>query len=101
MPLIDLTLQHGQTLEEARRRLDMTVNELTGKFGAMVQRVEWAPDRNRVKLSGVGFWIEMWVDMQLLHATGDIPMLGRLLGGPLTSGLRQIVQQTFQKKLPP
>lgn len=101
MPLIDLTLQHGQTLEEARRRLEMTVNEMTGKFGPMVQRVEWATDRNRVKLSGIGFWIEMSVDIQALHATGDIPMLGRLLSAPVVSGLRQIVQQTFQKKLPP
>jgi hypothetical protein len=101
MPLIDLTLQHGQTLDEARRRLEMTVNEVTAKFGSMVQRVEWAADRGRVKLSGVGFWIEMSVDIQALHATGDIPMLGRLLSGPLIAGLRQIVQQTFQKKLPP
>jgi hypothetical protein len=101
VPLIDLTLQHGQTLDEARRRLDMTVKEVTGKFGSMVQRVEWAADRSRVKLSGVGFWVEMSVDIQAFHATGDIPMLGRLLSGPLLSGLRQIVQQTFQKNLPP
>ena len=101
MPLIDLTLQHGQTLDEARRRLEMTVTEVTTKFGAMVQRVEWAADRGRVKLSGVGFWIEMSVDGQALHATGDIPILGRLLSGPLMAGLRQIVERTFQKKLPP
>jgi hypothetical protein len=101
MPLIDLTVQHGQTLDEARRRLEMTVSEMTTKFGAMVQRVEWAADRSRVKLSGVGFWIEMSVDVQVLHATGDIPMLGRLLSGPLIAGLRQIVQRTFQKNLPP
>jgi hypothetical protein len=101
MPLIDLTLQHGQTLDEARRRLEMTVNEVTAKFGSMVQRVEWAADRGRVKLSGVGFWIEMSVDIQALHATGDIPILGRLLSGPLIAGLRQIVQRTFQKNLPP
>ena len=101
MPLIDLTLQHGQTLDEARRRLDMMVKEVTSKFGSMVQRVEWAGDRSRVKLSGVGFWVEMSVDIQTFHATGDIPMLGRLLSGPLLAGLKQIVQQTFQKTLPP
>ena len=101
MPLIDLTLQHGRTLDEARRRLEMTVNEVTAKFGSMIQRIEWAADRSRVKLSGAGFWIEMSTDAQVFHATGDIPVLGRLLGGPLISGLRQIVQQTFQKNLPP
>jgi hypothetical protein len=41
----------------------------------------------------------MWVDAQNVHATGDIPILGELLGGPLASGLKQIVQQAFQKKL--
>jgi len=28
MPMIDVTLQHGQTLEEARRRLEIAVNEV-------------------------------------------------------------------------
>jgi len=36
----------------------------------------------------------------LLHATGDIPILGRLLGGQFVSGLKQIVERTFQKQLP-
>jgi hypothetical protein len=61
--------------------------------------VEWAGDRRSVKLEGVGFWVEMWVDAQDVHATGDIPILGELLG-PLGSGLKRILQQTFQKKLP-
>jgi hypothetical protein len=99
MPLIDLTLQHGQSLEEARRRLELAVTEVSSRFGSMVRRAEWAADCSRVKLDGVGFWLEMSVDAQVLHATGDIPMLGRLLGSQFTSGLRQIVERTFQKKL--
>ena len=99
MPLIDLTLHHGQTFEEARQRLALAVTEVSGRFGSLVQRAEWAADRSRVKLDGVGFWLEMSVDAQVLHATGDIPMLGRLLGSQFTSRLRQIVERTFQKKL--
>ncbi len=53
-----------------------------------------------MKLEGVGLWIEMWVDAHAVHATGDVPILGGLLGGPLASGLKQIVLQIFQKKLP-
>jgi hypothetical protein len=101
MPLIDLTLQHGQTLEEARRRLEKAVNEVSARFGSMIRGTEWAPDRSRVKLDGLGFWVEMSVDVQVLHATGDIPILGRLLGGQFVSGLKQIVERTFQKRLPP
>lgn len=101
MPLIDLTVQHGQTFDEARRRLESAVQQVNASFGSMVRRTEWAADRSRVKLEGVGFWVEMSVDAQVLHATGDIPIVGRLLGSPLVSGIRQILERTFQKKLPP
>jgi Putative polyhydroxyalkanoic acid system protein (PHA_gran_rgn) len=100
MPLIDLTVKHGRTLDDARRALETAVQRVTAQFGAMVRRVEWAADRNRVKLDGVGFWVEMWVDAEAVHATGDIPVLAGLFGSQLGSGLKQILQQTFQKKLP-
>ena len=100
MPVINLTVQHGRTLEDARRTLETAVHRVSGQFSALVRRTEWTPDHQRVKLEGVGFWLEMWVDAQAVHATGDIPILGGLLGGSLTEGLKQIVQQTFQKNLP-
>jgi hypothetical protein len=99
MSLIKLSVKHGRTMEEARTRLEMAVAEVSCSFGAMIRQVEWAADRNRVRIDGTGFGIEMWVDAQEVHATGDIPMLGGLLGSPLASGLKQIVQQVFQKKL--
>lgn len=98
--MIDITLQHGRTLEDARRRLEIAVKEVNAQFGSMIQRVDWAVDRSRVKLEGVGFWAEMWVDAQRFHATGDIPILGRLLGSQTMSSLRQIIERTFQKQLP-
>jgi hypothetical protein len=100
MPLISLTIQHHQTLEEARRRLGTSVHEISTKLGVMLRRVEWAADRGRVKLEGVGLWIELWVDASAVHVTGDAPMLSRLLGGSLGSRLKQIVERTFQKQLP-
>jgi hypothetical protein len=100
MPLIDVTLQHGRTLDEARRRLEATVTEARSRLGSMIQRVEWAPDRGRVKVDGIGFWVEMSVDAISLHAVGDIPVLGRLLGGQFAFGFRQIAEHIFQKKLP-
>lgn len=101
MPLINLTVQHGRTREEASRRLEAAVAEVSGRFGALIRSVDWSADRHRVKLDGVGFWVEMWVDAQAVHATGDIPILGGLLGSQFASGLKQIVQQTFQKRLQP
>ena len=100
MPLLNLTVQHGRTLEEARRTLETAVHRVSSQFSTLVRRTEWAPDRQRVKLEGVGFWLEMWVDAQAVHATGDIPILGGLVSGQMVERLKQVVQQTFQKKLP-
>jgi hypothetical protein len=72
---------------------------VSGQFGNLVRRVDWAPDRERVKLEGVGFWVELWVDAQAVHAMGDVPILGQLLGGRFAEGVKQIIQQTFQKTL--
>jgi hypothetical protein len=99
MPVLNLTVQHGRTVEHAQRGLEMAVTRVSRQFGSLVRRVEWAPDRQRVKIEGVGFWAEMWVDALAVHATGDIPILGGLLGGRFGEGLKQIVRQTFQKKL--
>jgi hypothetical protein len=59
MPLISLSVQHGRTQDEARRRLEETVREISARFGAAVRRVEWAANRNRVRLEGVAFWLEL------------------------------------------
>ena len=97
MPLISLTIQHHQAQEEARRRLETAVHEISTQLGSMLRQVEWAADRNRVNLEGVGFWIELWVDAFAVPVTGDAPMLSRQLGGPLRSRLKQIVERIFQK----
>jgi Putative polyhydroxyalkanoic acid system protein (PHA_gran_rgn) len=99
MPIINLSVQHGQSLEEARSRLEAAVHKVMSQFGALVRQVTWSSDHSRVRLDGRGFWLELWVDAQDVHATGDIPLLGALLGRPLASGLKQILQQTFRKQL--
>jgi Putative polyhydroxyalkanoic acid system protein (PHA_gran_rgn) len=99
MSLIHLTVKHNRTLEEARAQLEMAVNEVQTRFGSMVQRVEWSGDRDQVKLFGTGFEVEMRVDPQELHVSADLPFLGGILGGPLVTGLKGIVQQTFHKQL--
>jgi hypothetical protein len=98
--LINLAVQHGQTLNEARRRLEMAVQEIGGKFGTLIRRIEWAENRTRVTLEGVGFWVEVRVDALQVHVTGDILVLGRLLGAPVSSGVRQILERTFGLQLP-
>ena len=55
MSLINLSVKHGLTLDEARSRLEVAVAEVSRSFGPMIQRVEWADDRNRVRIEGTGF----------------------------------------------
>ena len=99
MPLIKLSVQHGRTLEEAQSHLETAVHKVHSQFKTLVRQVAWSADRSRVRLDGVGFWVEMWVDAREVHVTGDIPLLGGLLGGSVGGRLKQIVQQAFQKKL--
>ena len=65
----------------------------------LIRQTVWSPDRSEARLDGRGFWIEMSVDDVLAHVTGDIPILGHLLGGGVSSSVQQIVQKTFQKQL--
>lgn len=99
MSLITLSLKHGQTQDEARHSLETAVNEVKKLFGLLIQHVVWSIDRTQVRIDGSGFWIEMVVDAQSVHATGNIPMLGSLLGRPLSAGLERIMRQTFHKQL--
>jgi hypothetical protein len=100
MSLINLSVRHGQTLPEAQKRLETAVHEIHSRFSALIRQVEWSADRSRVRLDGTGFWVEMWVDAEAVHVSADIPVLGRLLGDSVATGLKQIVQRTFQKTLP-
>jgi hypothetical protein len=99
MPLINISVQHGRSLEEARSHLETAVHKIHSQFGTLVRHVTWSADQSRVRLDGIGFWVELWVDAQEVHATGDIPMLGALLGSSVATGLKQILQQTFRKPL--
>lgn len=101
MPLISLTVKHDRTQEdEARRRLETAVHEISAKFGVMLPRVEWAADRNQVRLEGVGFWIEMWVDALAVHVTGRRSDPGAAARRPTGLATQHIVEETFQKRLP-
>jgi hypothetical protein len=98
MPLINLSLKHGQSLDTAQSQLEKAVRDIQSQFQGLVRQVQWSDDHDWVRLNGTGFWVEMQVDAQDVHVSGDILLLGQLFGGPLTAGLKRIVQQTFQLK---
>jgi hypothetical protein len=74
-----------------------SVERKADRFG--IRHVEWSADRSRVQLVGTGARVDMWVDVREVHVTGDIPALAGLLSGPLTLGVRQILDWAFPKRL--
>ena len=94
MSLLRLSVKHGTTIEEAKRRLEAGVQQAQSMLGVLLQQTTWSDDRQRVKLVGPGAEVEMWVDAQEVHVTGNVPFLGPLLGG-----LKGMLQHTFQQKL--
>ena len=99
MPMFNMSVKHNRTLDEARTVVERSVGEARNQLGPMVQRVEWSADRNRVKMLGTGFVVEIWADPQDIHVEGDLPLLNNLLGGPLGAGLKKVLQQTVERQL--
>jgi hypothetical protein len=100
MSLVNLSIQHGRTFEDARARLETAVDEVRTRFGPLVRAVEWSAGRDAVTIVGNGFTIALRVDPREVHASGDIPILAAFFGDSFQAQLTQIVRQTFEKQLP-
>jgi hypothetical protein len=104
MPLINLSVQHGTTFDDAKQRLAAAVNDVETRFAAVVKTVTWNADRTAVTLTGPGVKVDLKVDADHVHATGDIPLLGNLLGSGvgkrISEGLKGTLQKHFPKGLP-
>ncbi|CAN5907725.1 hypothetical protein BH23PLA1_BH23PLA1_27950 [soil metagenome] len=99
MPLFNVSIEHHRTYEDAKGRLTLAVDQAQEKFGPLIQRVEWSESRDSVELSGAGFLTVIRVDSRSVHATGDAPLLGRLLGSDVAQGIKGILRQVFPKSL--
>jgi hypothetical protein len=100
MSELNLSLKHHRTLEEARARLEETVRDVQTRFGGMIHKVDWSPDRNSVTLAGTGFTGRVWVDAQEVHAVEEVPILGQLFAAPVVASLKGLLEQRFPKQLP-
>lgn len=99
MSLINLSVKHGKTIDQARAQLEQTVQEVTSKFRGFVTNIAWNEDRTAVKMTGTGFTADMRIDVESVHLSCDIPMIGKLLGSPLITGMKSLVEKNFQKRL--
>jgi putative polyhydroxyalkanoate system protein len=100
MSLIELSVKHGCSPAEARERLEKAVAEVTKRFGSLVDRVEWSPDRSGVKIAGSGLSGEVRVDDEQVHAHVELPALLGMFSQQVVTNLKSILQQHFPKQLP-
>lgn len=99
MSLMKFSVKHDKTQEEARQVLQQTVDDVNRHFGLLINKVEWNADRTDVLIDAKGADIHVWIDALEVHLTCDVPLLGKLLGGPVVEKLKGLVQDRFQKKL--
>jgi hypothetical protein len=100
MSLLTLSVKHGQTQEQARMHLERAIDQVRTQYAGMIQRVEWSPDRNAVKLGATGgVVVDLRVDPTDVYVTADLPGLLGMVASPLLVGLRGIVEREF-KQLP-
>jgi hypothetical protein len=59
MPLINLSVQPRRTLERAQGPIETAIGTVHTRFGALVRQVTWSADHRWVRLSGVGFSVEI------------------------------------------
>ena len=104
MPLINLTVKHGATFEEAKKQLSAAVTDVQKQFAAAISKVTWNADHTAVTLTGPGVIVDLKVDPENVHATGDIPLLGALLGSgigqKLSQGIKGVLTRHFPKGIP-
>ncbi len=103
MPLVNVSVKHNTTFDDAKSRLEQAVADVQGKFASVVRNIAWSPDRTAVKLTGPGVIVDLSVDAEHVHATGDVPLLNLLGGGigkRISEGLKGTLQRHFPKGIP-
>ncbi len=99
MSEMKFAVKHDRSLQEARDVLEQTIADARSKFGFMIDDVQWNADRTQADVAAKGATIKAWVDMKEVHLTLDIPVLNKLLSGPIVQKLKGLVEDHFQKRL--
>lgn len=96
MPLMNFSVKHNRTLDDAKARMASAIDQIRRQYGPLIQRVDWSPDRDHVTLTATGAVADLRVDAQDVHATVDIPLLSALLGGQIADRLKEVVQKQLE-----
>ena len=59
MPLVNLSVKHNTTFDDAKTRLEGAVADVQSRFSGVVKSIIWSPDRTAVKLTGPGVIVDL------------------------------------------
>jgi hypothetical protein len=93
MATLNLSIEHGQTWDNARASFERGITQAAEQYGRWIQRVDWSDDRTAARLTGNGFVVDLRIDDRQLHVAGEIPFYFRLFEAPL----RRFVEETFHR----
>lgn len=92
MAKMDMAVDHGQTAEAARANFERAIAAAQSQYGRWIGRMEWAPDRTAVDVSGTGFDVRLSYDDRKVYARGTIPMAAKLLEAPIRAFLARALK---------
>ncbi len=92
MAQLDMAVEHGQTLEAARENFEKAIAAARTKYGTWIRRMDWSPDRTAVSVAGIGFDVRLSYDDRKVYARGTIPMVLKLLEGPIWAFVAQALE---------
>jgi hypothetical protein len=92
MPPVNLSFEHGQSYDTARRNFEKGITHAQAKFGKFIHSVVWSDDSTSARLTGTGFEIDLRLDESMVYATGRVPIFLRFLEGPV----RKFLAETFK-----
>ena len=92
MAALNMSVKHGQGLDVARANFEKGITSAQSQYGKYIRQVDWSDDRNSARLSGKGFSVDLTLDAESVHATGEVPFFVRFMEGPI----RKFVEQTLK-----
>ena len=92
MAEVNLSFDHGQTLEVARANFRHAIEDAVKQHGKHFKSVVWSDDRTEAALSGTGWKLDLKVDATKVHVTGHVPFFLRFLEKPVM----QFIEKSFK-----
>ena len=96
---MNISIQHKQTKEEAKRRMEVLIQRLKKEYGGQLQnfKEEWSDYTNKVEGSAKGYSVSGMIDVKDGVVTVDLklPFLLKVF----SSKIKSVVEEQIKKEL--